>query len=204
MIPVKICGITRGEDARLAARLGAAALGFIFYTPSPRYVTPDQAGTIAGTVGSRICKVGVFVNTPCKEINAIIEEVGLNLVQLSGDESPEVCRGVTVPVIKTFHVGPNFDPAATHSYDVHAILLDTRQPGSYGGTGRAFEWSLVNRDAFTRPLVLSGGLTPENIVDGIEAIRPHAVDVNSGVEAGHGVIDRARMERLFAILNETE
>jgi len=130
--------------------------------------------------------------------------VGLNLVQLSGDEPPEVCRGVTVPVIKTFHVGPNFDPATTHSYDVHAILLDTRQPGSYGGTGRAFEWSLVNRDAFARPLILSGGLTPENILDGIKAIRPHAVDVNSGVEASPGVKDRARMERLFAILKDTE
>ena len=204
MIPVKICGITRAEDARLAAGLGAAALGFIFYPLSPRYIAPGRAKTIADTVGRHIRKVGVFVNSPPEKINAIVDEVGLDLVQLSGDEPPESCQGMAVPVIRTFHVGDDFDPAATHSYDVHAFLLDTHQAGSYGGTGRAFEWSLVNRDAFARPLILSGGLTPENILDGIKAIRPHAVDVNSGVEASPGVKDRARMERLFAILRNTE
>lgn len=204
MIPVKICGITREEDARLAARLGAAALGFIFYPLSPRYIAPGRAKDIADTVDRRIRKVGVFVNSPPEKINAIVDEVGLDLVQLSGDESPEVYRGMTVPIIKTCHVGADFDPAATLSYDVHAFLLDTHQAGSYGGTGRAFEWSLVDRDAFARPLILSGGLTLENILDGIKAIRPHAVDVNSGVEASPGVKDRARMERLFAILKDTE
>ncbi|GAG13690.1 unnamed protein product, partial [marine sediment metagenome] len=191
MIPVKICGITRAEDARLAVNLGAAALGFIFYPLSPRYVAPSQARTIADTVRSHTRLVGVFVNSLPEKINAIVDEVSLDLVQLSGDEPPESCQGVTVPIIKTFHVGANFDPAATLSYDIHAFLLDTRQPGSYGGTGRAFEWSLVNRDAFARPLILSGGLTPENIMDGIKAIRPQAVDVNSGVEASPGVKDRA-------------
>lgn len=204
MIPVKICGITRGEDARLAVKLGAAALGFIFYLPSPRYIAPGRAKTIAGTVGRHIRKVGVFVNSPPEEINTIVDEAGLDLVQLSGDEPPEVCRSVTAPVIKTFHVGADIDPAVTHPYDVHAILLDTRKAGSYGGTGRPFEWSLVNRNAFTSPLILSGGLTPENILDGIEIVRPDAVDVNSGVEASPGVKDRARMERLFAILKDTE
>ncbi len=204
MIPVKICGITRREDADLAVKLGAAALGFIFYPLSPRYVAPSQARTIADTVRSHTRLVGVFVNALPKEINAIVDEVGLDLVQLSGDEPPEVCRGVTVPVIKTFHVGVDFDLAAAQSYDVHAFLLDTHQAGSYGGTGRSFDWFLVNRDAFARPLILSGGLTPENILEGIEAIRPHAVDVNSGVEASPGVKDRARMERLFVILQNTE
>ncbi len=204
MIPVKICGITREEDACLATRLGAAALGFIFYPLSPRYIAPGRAKAIADMVGRHIRKVGVFVNSPPEKINAIVDQVGLDLVQLSGDEPPEVCQGVTVPVIKTFHVGADFDLAAAQSYNVHALLLDTRQAGSYGGTGKAFEWSLVNRDAFARPLILSGGLTPENILEGIEAIRPHAVDVNSGVEASPGVKDRARMERLFAILKDTE
>ena len=204
MIPVKVCGITRVEDARLAARLGAAALGFIFYPPSPRYIMPGRARAIADTVSGHIRKVGVFVNAPSEEINAIVEEVDLNLVQLSGDEPPEACQGVIVPVIKTFHVGTDFDPAATRPYDVHAILLDTHKAGRYGGTGRAFEWSLANRDAFTRPLILSGGLTPENILDGIEAVQPDAVDVNSGVEASPGVKDRARLECLFNILENTE
>ena len=204
MIPVKICGITREEDARLAVKLGAAALGFIFYPLSPRYVAPSQARTIADTVRSHTRLVGVFVNALPKEINAIVDEVGLDLVQLSGDEPPEVCRGVTVPVIKTFHVGADFDPAATHSYDIHAILLDTYQPGSYGGTGRALEWSLVNRDAFARPLILSGGLNPKNILSAIEMLHPQAVDVNSGVESRPGIKDRAKMKRLFAILQNTE
>ena len=204
MIPVKICGITRAEDARLAAGFGAAALGFIFYPLSPRYIAPDQVRVIIETVGSNICKVGVFVNATPDEINAIVERAGLDLVQLSGDEPPEACRGIAVPVIKTFHVGTSFDPAVTHSYDLHAILLDTRQAGSYGGTGRAFEWSLVSRDAFTRPLILSGGLAPGNILDGIKAIRPHAVDVNSSVEASPGLKDRAKLEHLFAILRNTE
>ena len=204
MIPVKICGITRAEDAHLAAGFGAAALGFIFYPLSPRYIAPDQVRAIIGTVGSNTCKVGVFVNATPDEINAIVEGAGLDLVQLSGDEPPEVCQGISVPVIKTFHVGTSFDPAVTHSYDLRAILLDTRQAGSYGGTGRAFEWSLVSRGAFTRPLILSGGLTPENILDGIKAIHPDAVDVNSGIEASPGLKDRAKLERLFAILRNTE
>lgn len=204
MIPVKVCGITRAEDARLAARLGAAALGFIFYPPSPRYIAPDQARAVTDAVGGHIRKVGVFVNLPLEEVNAIVDEAGLDLVQLSGNEPPEYCRDISVPVIKTFHVGADFEPATTHPYDVQAVLLDTSQAGSYGGTGRAFEWSLVNRDAFSSPLILSGGLTPENILDGIEIVRPDAVDVNSGVEASPGMKDRARLERLFDILENTE
>jgi len=204
MIPVKVCGITRAEDARLAAGLGAAALGFIFYPPSLRYIAPDQARAVADAVGGHIRKVGVFVNLPLEEVNTIVDEAGLDLVQLSGNEPPEYCRDIAVPVIKTFHVETSFDPAVTHSYDLNAILLDTRQAGSYGGTGRAFEWSLVNRDAFNSPLILSGGLTPENVLDGIEIVRPDAVDVNSGVEASPGVKDRAKLERLFDTLENTE
>ncbi|UCH62890.1 MAG: phosphoribosylanthranilate isomerase [Fidelibacterota bacterium] len=204
MIPVKICGITRAKDAHLAARLGAAALGFIFFPPSPRYIAPDRARAVADAIDGRIRKVGVFVNMPLEEINAIVDEVGLDLVQLSGDEPPEACQGIAVPVIKTFHVGADFNPATTHPYDVLAVLLDTSQTGSYGGTGRTFEWSQVNRDVFTCPLILSGGLTPENILDGIEIVRPDAVDVNSGVEASPGVKDQARLEHLFDILKNTE
>lgn len=204
MIPVKICGITRVEDARLAAGLGAAALGFIFYPLSPRYIAPDRARAIIDAVGSNTCKVGVFVNATPGEINAVVKEAGLDMVQLSGDEPPEGCQGIAVPVIKTFHVGADFDPAATHPYGIHAVLLDTHLAGSYGGTGRAFEWSRMNRGAFTRPLILSGGLTPENILDGIEAIHPDAVDVNSGVETGPGVKGWSELKRLFAVLKETE
>lgn len=204
MIPVKICGITRVEDARLATGLGATALGFIFYPLSPRYIKPAQAGAIADKVDGHIRKVGVFVNASPKEINTIAVEAGLDLAQLSGSEPPEVCRDIAVPVIKAFQVGANFDPAVTQPYDVHAILLDTHQPGSYGGTGRTFQWSQVKRDVLRRPVILSGGLSAKNILKAIETLQPDAVDVNSGVELSPGVKGRAKMKQLFAVLSNTE
>ncbi len=204
MIPVKICGLTTAGDARYAVSLGAAALGFIFYAPSPRFIAPGQARIIASVLDHPIRKVGVFVNTPPDMINTIVELVGLDLVQLSGNETPQDCRGISVPVIKTLHVGLAYDPTVAQAYDVHAFLLDTSQMGSYGGTGRIFDWNLVDRDLFYRPLILSGGLNSDNILDGIKAIRPQAVDVCSGVEASPGVKDWERMKLLFEVLKTTE
>jgi len=204
VIPVKVCGLTTAGDARCAVSLGAAALGFIFYAPSPRFIAPGQARIIAGALDHPIRKVGVFVNTPSDMINTIVELVGLDLVQLSGNETPQDCRGIAVPVIKTFHVGPAFNPAVAQAYDVHAFLLDTSRVGSYGGTGQVFDWSLVDRNLFDRPLILSGGLNPDNILAGIRAVRPQAVDVCSGVEDSPGVKDRTRMELLFNVLKATE
>lgn len=204
MIPVKICGVTRPQDAELAVQLGAAALGFIFYPPSPRYIAPVQARAIADALDGTIKKVGVFVNETPERMNAIVNEVGLDLVQLSGQESPAVCEQVTVPVIKAFHVGADFDPAITHTYPVRAILLDTQGQGSFGGTGRSFPWSQVDAAALARPLVLSGGLNPNNILEGIAAFAPQAVDVNSGVETALGLKDPAKMEHLFSTLAQTQ
>ena len=136
MIPVKICGITREEDARLATRLGAAALGFIFYPLSPRYIAPGRAKDIADTVGRRIRKVGVFVNSLPEKINAIVDEVGLDLVQISGDEPPEVCRGVTVPVIKTFHVGPiSTRPPHSPTTSMPSCWIPTRRAATAAPAG---------------------------------------------------------------------
>jgi phosphoribosylanthranilate isomerase len=202
MIPVKICGITRLEDARQAARLGAAALGMIFYPPSPRYVEPAQARRITSELDS-IRKVGVFVNETSERINATIADVQLDFVQLSGNESPEACREITVPVIKAFHIGPDFHADDTLAYEVHALLLDTHLTGSYGGTGRTFDWSHIDRVSFRRPFLLSGGLTPENILAGIQTLQPHAVDVNSGIESAPGIKDPDRMQQLFAVLEGT-
>ena len=203
MIAVKICGITRQKDAQLAADLGAAALGFIFYPLSPRYVAPEQAATIAGEMGDRIRTVGVFVNATPREINAVVRKVGLDYVQLSGSESPEECLEIKAPVIKAFRVGLELDPAATAAYDVHAILLDTYNASLYGGTGDTFDWSQLDRDALHQPMILSGGLRADNILEGIEVVRPRAVDVNSGVEASPGLKDRGKLERLFSLLSET-
>lgn len=200
MIPVKICGLTRRQDAQLAIQLGAAAIGLIFYPPSPRSLTPEDARRMTGGLDREVARVGVFVHEKPERINTIVAEVGLDMVQLSGHESPEDCGRIAVPVIKTFHVGPDFDPSITHSYDVHALLLDTDRKGSYGGTGQTFDWNAISRPALTKPFILSGGLTPENILDGIAALSPQAVDVNSGVESAPGVKDPAKLDRLFKAL----
>lgn len=204
MIPTKICGITTQEDALLAADLGATAVGFIFYPASPRYITPKQAGTIIAKTSERVRKVGVFVNTPPEEINRMVAKTGLDMVQLSGNEPPESCRKITVPVIKAIHVGSNFNIGMVEHYDAHAFLLDTYQSDRYGGTGKTFNWSQVSSDTFPRPIILSGGLTPENVMEGIQALHPSALDLNSGIEVRPGVKDRAKMERLFAILRKVE
>jgi phosphoribosylanthranilate isomerase len=204
MIPTKICGITTQDDALFATDLGAMAVGFIFYPASPRYITPSQAGTIIENLGERARKVGVFVNTPPDEINRIVGEIELDMVQLSGNEPPESCQQITVPVIKALHIGSNFDSGMVEQYDVHAFLLDTYQPDRYGGTGMTFNWSQLGSEKFPRPIILSGGLTPENVMDGIKALQPGAVDFNSGIEARPGVKDRAKMKRLFAVMRKIE
>jgi phosphoribosylanthranilate isomerase len=204
MIPIKICGITNTEDALLAAELGAAAIGFIFHQASPRFVDPTQVRTIILKIGRSIRKVGVFVNTPSEEINRTVAETGLDMVQLSGEETPESCLEVAVPVIKALHIGSDFNPAMVAPYEVHALLLDTHQPGRYGGTGRTFDWSQFNSGIFSQPIILSGGLTPENVVEGIQAVQPSAADVNSGIEVRPGVKDRVKMKQLFAVLDKIE
>ncbi|MEE9284497.1 MAG: phosphoribosylanthranilate isomerase [Dehalococcoidia bacterium] len=204
MIPVKICGITRLEDARLAADLGAAALGFICYPLSPRYVSPENARAIIDELDPSVRKVGVFVDAPPHEINAVARKLGLDMAQLSGSESPEACGQIDVPVIKAFRIGLDFNTAATLPFQVHALLLDSYNANLYGGTGEAFDWSRIDRDAFTRPFILSGGLRAENILDGIEVLHPQAVDVSSGVEATPGVKDPAKLKRLFSLLGDTQ
>jgi phosphoribosylanthranilate isomerase len=204
MIQVKICGITRLEDARRAVKGGASALGFVFYSLSPRYISPAHAKALIQDLNSDIKKVGVFVNASYREINAIAQGSGLDLVQLSGHEPVDLCAEITVPVIKAFQVGADFNPAITNTYDVHAFLLDTLQPDSYGGTGKTFEWSRVSKEVFTRPFILSGGLNPENILAGIETLNPHAVDISSGVEERPGVKDPAKIRHLFKVLRKTE
>ena len=127
MIPIKICGITNLEDALLATDLGAAAVGFIFYQASPRYMDPGQACTIISKIGESIRKVGVFVNTSPEEVNQTAAETGLDMVQLSGNEPPELCHNITVPVIKALHIGSGFHHGLLEQFNVHAFLLDTHQ-----------------------------------------------------------------------------
>ncbi len=204
MIPVKICGITRSEDAEKAASLGTAAIGFIFYEKSPRYIDPELASVIARSAGTEIKKVGVFVNAPQDEVNRAAEIAGLDFVQLHGEESPEYIKSIEPPVIKAFRVGQNFDADQLERFQVRAVLLDAFKKGEYGGTGESFNW----RETFIRrngtPVILAGGLTPENVRKAIKAFQPDAIDVSSGVETKPGRKDHTRLEALFHAIQNTK
>lgn len=201
MAQVKICGITNEEDALCAAKLGAAALGFIFYPPSPRYVRPKVVRRIVKKLPPNLAKVGVFVNESAEEIKNIIEYCGLDFIQLHGDESVEFCRNFPAStIIKTVELLGESDLVKAFSYNVAAILVDRRNAGLYGGTGKKADWNLACRVKDKKPLVLSGGLNGENIKDAIEKVAPHALDVNSGVESCPGKKDHTKLGRLFDIV----
>jgi len=204
MIPTKICGITNLEDARLAVDLGASAIGFIFYPPSPRFIEPSEAKVIIQSVGDRVCTVGVFVNNDVETINWISREVGLDMVQLSGDEAPEDLRGITLPIIKTLHVDGEFDVAVAVNYPAHAVLLDSKLPGRYGGTGQTWSWDGVELAQISKPVVLSGGLNPDNVSKAIKCTAPSAIDISSGVETAPGKKSPAKLRALFKILADHE
>jgi len=194
-IRVKICGLTDPEDARLAAALGAHALGFIFYPPSPRSVSPEQAREIIRQLPPFVLTVGVFVDEELDAVREIAALAGLDWVQLHGNESPDYCRALGRRVIKGFRVqGEETLPLlAPYRGVVQAFLLDTYRPGLPGGTGETFDWQLAHRARDYGPIILAGGLTPDNVAEAIRAARPQAVDVASGVEAAPGKKDPAKL-----------
>ena len=204
MIPVKICGLTRPGDGLLAAQLGAAAVGFIFYPTSPRAIDPRAAAKIGAQLPKSIIKVGVFVNAGAGHIREIASIAGLDMVQLSGSESPEMVRELGLPVIKTVHVGDNFDGRLLLAYAPHPVLLDSKADGQFGGTGKTFDWRKVNQSERKQPLMLAGGLGPDNVLVAIDTARPDAVDVNSGVETAPGIKSAAMLKQLFANLRNTQ
>jgi len=198
MTLVKICGITNLDDALAAVGAGADALGFNFYKPSPRYITPQQARAIIEQLPESLLTVGVFVNEDSEAVRAIAGEAGLAALQLHGDESPEYCRELAdFYVIKTFAVSDTFDIQAAHEYKVEATMLDTKHNNLRGGTGRVFDWSVAQQAALTIPkLFLAGGLSPENIKNAVEIVRPFAVDACSALEDNPGKKNHERM-RVF-------
>ncbi len=188
---VKICGITSEGDAALAVDAGADAIGFVFWPRSARKVSPERAAAIARELPDAVLRVGVFVDAPAEEMTRVADAVGLDLLQLHGEEPPAALAGLPRPVLKAIRVGPGFsrDEALRYVANAAGILVDTRLAGEErrGGTGAAFDWSLVKGLAERVPfLVLAGGLGPSNVAEAIRAVRPHAVDVSSGVEAGPG------------------
>ena len=204
MIHVKICGITSFNDAIMAANYGASALGFIFYEKSPRYINPEILKTWISNVPSSVKKVGVFVNKDVDKVNKIAEELNLGMVQLHGDESPEYCNQMIRPVIKVFRVNKKFDSIMLKNYQVATFLFDTYNKENHGGTGESFDWQSILQLNTETPVILSGGLNADNVLEGIEVVKPSAVDVNSGVETAPGKKDEEKIKNLFTILKNTK
>jgi phosphoribosylanthranilate isomerase len=202
---VKVCGITRLEDAELAIAHGAWALGFILWEPSKRYVDPGIAAGIARQIRRKVETVGVFVNQPLDEIADRVDILGLTHVQLHGDEGPSFCSAVAqrtgAKVIKAVRIGHAADLRDLERFHTDYHLLDTAKDGMYGGTGATWDWGLVRNRRNKIPVILSGGLTADNVAAGIDAVRPYAVDVASGVEASPGVKDPAKLEAFFAAVD---
>jgi phosphoribosylanthranilate isomerase len=185
---VKICGITRAEDARSAIEYGADAIGLVFYEGSPRHVTLEQAGRIAAAVAPFVTVVGLFVNASPSGIRHVLENVPLGLLQFHGHETNDDCNLYGLPFIKSVAMKPDTDlHEQIRMYpDSGGILLDAWQPQTHGGGGQTFDWTHVPHDLAV-PLILAGGLTVANIAAAIRQVRPYAVDVSSGVESGKGI-----------------
>lgn len=190
----KICGITRIEDALAAARAGADAIGLVFYSKSPRAVTATQAKAIIAALPPFVTTVGLFVDATDAELTEILAAVPLDVLQFHGDESPEFCSGYGRPYLKALRVKPGDDVAAAMARYAEAagILLDTYVEGVPGGTGEAFDWSLVPRDS-SQPIILAGGLDAENVAAAIAQVRPYGVDVSGGVEQSKGIKDAGKI-----------
>jgi phosphoribosylanthranilate isomerase len=194
---VKICGITRLQDALASGEEGAAAVGFIFVRSSPRRISLEAASEIIRELPPFICPVGVFVNETRREVLDAIRRTGIRCLQLHGEEGPADTTGYPVPVIKSFHVSDAFDPSLIASYSLPAYLLDTSLPGMHGGTGKTFDWKKAQEASRFGRIILSGGITPENVGLAARAVGPYAIDVSSGVESSPGIKDRRRIRELF-------
>jgi len=188
MTRIKICGITRVEDALAAAHCGADAIGLVFYERSPRHVGIAQAAQLAAALPPFITVVGLFVNAEAVFVREALAQVPLDLLQFHGDESPEYCAQFGKPYIKAIRIKAGVDllQCASDFRGAKGLLLDAYMEGVPGGTGATFDWTLIPKD-LPLPVILSGGLDAENIAAGIEQVRPYAVDVSSGVEASKGI-----------------
>jgi phosphoribosylanthranilate isomerase len=206
MVRVKICGITSEQDAQRAAKAGAWAVGFIFYKKSPRFISPFKAKKIIEGLPPFITPVGVFVNHNAGAMRDIITHCGLRAVQLHGEEDHHFAHRLkryNVKIIKVFRVGENFDPKVIEPYKVDAFLFDTFDQYNYGGTGKTFDWNVLKqvKSASEVPIILSGGLNAQNVIEPVNELKPYAVDVNSGVEEAPGKKDQKKMKEFIDIVS---
>ncbi len=198
---VKICGITNVEDALFCANAGTNFLGFIFYTKSPRYISPEDARKIIANLPSSVTPVGVFVNESHESINEIIHLTKIQIIQLSGDESPDECSGYPLDVWKAFRLSSIEEIKQTEEYKISALLLDGVKGKEYGGTGVLANIAVAKELQKEHRLVLAGGLHPDNICTILQEVQPYVLDVNSGVESSPGKKDYTKVTQLFENLS---
>jgi len=202
---IKICGITREQDAQAAAQAGADAIGLVFHAPSPRAVTPERAAEIAAAVPPFVTLVGLFVDAPAARVRDTLAAVPLQLLQFQGDEDPAYCAGFQRPWVKAVRVRPGVDVqrACADYAGARALLLDTWREGVAGGTGETFDWRLV-ATPLPLPLILAGGLNEHNVGAAIGALQPSAVDISGGVEAAPGEKDHAKIRRFVSAVRAAD
>ena len=201
---IKICGLTREQDVDAAVAAGADAIGFVFYPPSPRYITPQRAAELARRIPPFVDVVGLFVNEAPELVRAACEALPINVLQFHGDEDAAYCRQFARPYLRAARVRPGLDLVefASSFPDARGLLLDAFVEG-YGGGGHVFDWTLIPSN-LPSYLVLSGGLTADNIGDAIRRVRPVAVDVSSGVEAGKGIKDHSKIAAFVAAVRKAD
>ncbi len=195
---VKICGITRCEDAVQAVRLGADAIGLVFFSGSPRYLQREQAQNIAQVIPAFVARVGLFVNASIDEIRTTAKRVPLDLIQLHGDEDAAFCEQLDLPYIKALKIrsAKDFAPLGRNYLSARGVLVDAYSPVLQGGTGKTFDWTLIPPE-FASALILAGGLNPENIAEAMQRVKPYAVDVSSGVESAPGIKELTKLRRFM-------
>lgn len=198
MTEVKVCGITNADDALMAAESGASILGFIFFPGSGRHIEPATAARIARILPPGVVKAGVFVNQDISFVRRAVDEAGLDIVQVHGDETPQFCREIPGAYMRAVRVRGLESLEQVDMYDSEFVLLDTFSERRFGGTGESFDWGLLRGfDLGGRRLFLSGGLNPGNVAEAVRAVRPYAVDVCSGVERKTGVKDPDKVKRFI-------
>jgi phosphoribosylanthranilate isomerase len=198
---VKICGVTLLDDARAAVDAGASAIGFVFWPGSPRFIDPFRARGIAAALPAFVSRVGVFVDQPIEYVSGVAALVRLSAVQLHGSETPAYVAAVRRPVVKAL-TAPNGDSFATGGWPSNVtLLLDAHDPVKRGGTGQTIDWTAAAQIAARRPILLAGGIAPENVTDAITRVRPFGIDVSSGVEDAPGIKNHGRLAALFKAIH---
>lgn len=200
---VKICGITRPQDAITAVELGADAIGLVFYTPSPRNVSIEQAAEIVAGLPPFVSKVGLFVNAESAFIDSVLKRVALDCLQFHGDETAAECEQINMPYYKAIRVknDTNLLQYASQYQRANALLLDAYSEVAVGGTGQVFDWSLIPAH-MGKPVILAGGLNPENVASAILQVKPYAVDVSGGVEVSKGIKDAAKIAAFMQVVGQ--